>query len=187
MSTHLSRRQLFKIRLGDLRALVNERDDEGEVQFYRPPGAVKEETFLQNCERCHACADACPYEVIHVFGPASGPLEGTPQLTPDTDPCRWCPTMPCIEACPSGALSKSKSTTVAPIAKVHLNLDECLTSEGVLCDTCSVFCPAEIKAIRMVNRSPVIDSERCVGCGMCAFYCESDKQPLTLQPDSATT
>ena len=182
MSTNLSRRQLFRIKLGDLRTLVEENDGEGQVPFYRPPGALAEATFLQTCERCHACADACPYDVIQTFGPASGSLEGTPQLAPESDPCRWCPTMPCIEACPSGALSRSSEDAVAPIGKVHLNLADCLTTAGVLCDTCSVFCPDEIKAIRMVKRSPVLDSERCVGCGMCVYYCESDKQPLTLAP-----
>ena len=185
MSTNLSRRQLFKIKLGDLRTLVEEKDDARQIPLFRPPGALEEAMFLQTCERCHACADACPYDVIQICGPASGSLEGPPQLTPGSEPCRWCPTMPCIDACPSGALSVGKSSAVAPIGKVHLNLDQCLTTEGILCDTCSVFCPDEINAIQMVKRSPVLDRDRCVGCGMCVFYCDSDKQPLTLEPFSS--
>lgn len=89
--------------------------------------------------------------------------------------------MPCIEACPSGALSNVESHPVTPVAKVTLHLDECLTSEGVLCDTCSVFCPDDVQAIRMVNCSPVLDRESCVGCGLCVYYCESDKQPLRIE------
>lgn len=99
-------------------------------------------------------------------------------------PCRWCVDMPCVAACSSEALSEA---ALKPLGKVSLNLDECLTSQGIFCDTCSLFCPPEVRAIRMVRRQPVLDVEACVGCGMCVFYCESDGQPLMIEPCSETT
>ena len=68
------------------------------------------------------------------------------------------------------------------LCKKNLHLDECLTSEGILCDTCAQFCPSEVKAITMIRRAPVLDRDRCVGCGLCVYYCESDRQPLTVEP-----
>ncbi len=181
-----SRRQLFRFRLGDLSREIGKslRDPDGEeeaVPFIRPPGALpEEEAFLATCERCHACAEACPYEVIRNFGPAFGLLEGTPFLDPATTPCHWCEDMPCIKACPSGALHQDEETPVPPIGKVTLHLDKCLNTQGILCDTCSFRCPSHIKAIRMVNRTPVLDQERCTGCGLCIVHCEAEPSAFSL-------
>ena len=177
----ITRRQLFRLRLGDFtreigKAAAGEGDaGTGEEPFLRPPGALPDEdAFLGACERCHACADACPHGVVRQFGAAFGKLEGTPFIDPATIPCRWCEDMPCIEACPSGALRRDAGGAVPPIAKVALHLDACLTSQGVLCDTCAYRCPGKIRAIRMVNRRPVLDPDSCTGCGMCLFYCDAE-------------
>ncbi len=177
MSNALSRRQLFRVKLKDLRTLVKRPD----LAPIRPPGALDEDAFAQTCERCHACAEACPHDVIHWLGPSAGHLEGTPVLNPETVPCHWCEGLPCTAACPSEALSQD---SVRPIGKVQLNLDECLNSHGILCDTCSLICPDNSKAIKMINRTPVLDEDQCVGCGLCRYHCESDGQPLTFLPQS---
>ena len=70
---------------------------------------------------------------------------------------------------------------LAPIAKAVLNLDTCLNNQGTICDTCSIMCPPQVKAIKMINRLPQIDSELCTGCGMCAFYCESDPGSIRIE------
>ncbi|MFT5465811.1 MAG: ferredoxin-type protein NapG [Verrucomicrobiales bacterium] len=177
-----SRRQLFRLRLGGLgseigKAVASKRPD-GEVEeqpFLRPPGALEDEDdFLSSCERCHACADACPHDVIRQFGPAFGKMEGTPFIDPASQPCRWCEDMPCVNACPSGALSLNENGATAPVAKVKLNLDRCLNTEGILCDTCAWRCPDHLKAIRIVDRKPIVDTSSCSGCGMCLFYCDAE-------------
>ena len=131
-----NRRQLFKLRLSDLTREVGKTvapDSDGgeqEPRCPRPPGALPDnEMFLATCERCHACAGVCPHDAIQQFGPASGRLEGTPFLDPASTPCRWCEDMPCIEACPSGALARQAEEHVRPIAKVSLDLDRCLNSQ----------------------------------------------------------
>ena len=184
-----NRRQLFKLRIGDLTREVGkivappaETDGDKEEQFPRPPGALRDEaSFLETCERCHACAEACPYDAIDQFGPAHGRLEGTPFINPAAAPCHWCEDMPCIAACPSDALLRDVARPVAPIAKVTLNLDQCLNTHGVICDTCSFRCPTDIKAIRMVQRMPVLDADACTGCGMCVFHCEAEPSAFHLK------
>jgi len=182
-----NRRQLFKLRLSDFTREVGKtvvppkEGDDQEQRFPRPPGALSnDDAFPATCERCHACATACPHNVIQQFGPASGRLEGTPFIDPAASPCRWCEDMPCIEVCPSGALARDAELPVAPIAKVSLDLDRCLNSLGILCDTCSFRCPTHIKAIRMENRMPVLDTETCTGCGMCIYHCEADPSAFDL-------
>lgn len=182
-----NRRQLFRLRLGDLSREVGKvvggkdgSEEEGEP-FVRPPGALEDEqAFQDTCERCGACADACPHGIIRKFGPAFGPLEDTPYLEPEVDPCRWCEEMPCIAACPSGALTRKQSAMVLPIAKVSIDRGKCLNSQGVLCDTCSWRCPTHLKAIRMVNRFPVLDLEKCTGCGLCIYHCEAEPGAIAL-------
>lgn len=177
-----SRRQLFRLRLGELTRelgkVVNppaQADDRDAQNFPRPPGALRDEAlFLAACERCHACADACPHGAIDQFGPAQGRLEGTPFINPAAAPCHWCEDMPCIDACPSDALQRAADVPLQPIANVSLDLGRCLNSDGILCDTCSFRCPTHIKAIRMVQRMPVLDAESCTGCGMCLYHCEAD-------------
>ena len=67
-----------------------------------------------------------------------------------------------------------------PIAKVSLDLDKCLNTHGTLCDTCSYRCPAHVHAIRMVSRRPVLDTDRCTGCGMCIHYCDAEPAAFSL-------
>ncbi|MFK5921270.1 MAG: hypothetical protein QM496_03770 [Verrucomicrobiota bacterium] len=206
MSSNFSRRQLFKLRLGDVGNLVRqarqslvEKNTEDEspaaespaenINIIRPPGALSPDSdFLATCERCHACADACPHEgVIQTFGPSHGANEGSPFLTPGEAPCRWCFDTPCISACPSDALQIPKTDSheakpLAAIAAAVLDLDSCLNNQGTICDTCALMCPPHIKAIKMISRQPHIDVELCTGCGMCAYYCESEPGSITIVP-----
>ncbi len=183
-----NRRQFFRLRLRDvsreagkaLRTPDKSKGDEEEEDvatepFFRPPGALADEAeFLATCEHCHDCSRACPHEdVIRHFGPADGPLEGTPFIDPRESPCRWCADMPCINACPVDALRFNENGTVPRLGEIKLDLDQCLNSQGTICDTCSLMCPGHIHAIRMVNRMPVLNEDECTACGMCLFYCEA--------------
>ena len=189
MGKQFSRRNLFRLRLGDLSELAREtlgasgeEIDSKEPELYiRPPGALAiEAAFLKACDRCRLCSEACPHGVIRHLGVADGPLEGSPFLQPESNPCRWCSDMPCNNACPSGALAFQEDGSVAPIAKASLNRSACLTESGILCDTCSYRCPQSIRAITMSGRSPSLNVDACVGCGLCAYYCDSEPSSFTV-------
>ncbi len=190
-----NRRQLFKLRLGDLTREVGKAFAPGKPETQerpghpRPPGALADASeFLNTCESCHACANACPYDAIEHYGPAFGILEGTPYIDPAKSPCHWCEDMPCIAACPSGALVREDDEPVAPIGKVSLDLNACLNTQGVLCDVCSYRCPTHVKAIRMVDRMPALETDRCTGCGMCVYHCEAEPSAFRIVPtDQPTT
>jgi ferredoxin-type protein NapG len=188
MPTKLSRRNLFRLKPADLVQLLRDSRLSGAAgvrnggtaeidepkRYFRPPGARPNETdFLSVCQRCAHCAEACPHGVIDLLGPVAGTAEGTPALHPDRNPCHWCPDFPCVQACPSGALRLGADGKAPPIGQAHLHLDTCLTGEGILCETCALYCPANVKAVRMKNRQPQIDEDACVGCGLCAYHCES--------------
>jgi ferredoxin-type protein NapG len=74
----------------------------------RPPGALPEGEFLRTCYRCGSCGDACP---VHAIKPVEGldeDLSGTPCLDADLQACDTCSALPCVHACPSGALAKPR-------------------------------------------------------------------------------
>lgn len=187
MATKLSRRNLFRLKPRDVAQLFRESGNGGEQAeeepvYFRPPGALTiERDFLSACERCGKCAEACPHDVIELLGPMAGRAEGTPVLSPADKPCHWCPTMDCVAACPTPALSFGPERMVAPIGRAVLNLETCLTSEGTICDTCASHCPSDVRAITMKNRVPQLDQDRCTGCGLCAWHCESRPGSITIE------
>ena len=85
MAKEFSRRNLFRLRLGDLSDLARDtlsQKSEGntpmeETAYIRPPGAARDDSlFLQKCDRCKLCSEACPYGVIRHSGVVDGDLEG---------------------------------------------------------------------------------------------------------------
>jgi len=149
--------------------------------FLRPPGARPEDKFLELCERCTDCRDACPYTVILHLGPAYGEAEGTPAILPQDDACRLCADLPCISACPSGALQP------VPREEVNMGLARldpllCLAVQGEGCDSCVGSCPLGEKALRWAVDRPEILAAGCTGCGMCVEICPARPRALTVDP-----
>ena len=181
----ISRRQFFRLRPADVLRETRRPPEESLPAPIRPPGALRPETtFVSACTAasgCNACIEACPYDVIKALGPAWGDAEGTPYLEPATEPCRWCPSLDCIEACDSGALAKPETGPVPRIATLTLNLDECLNRQGTICSDCSDFCPTTVRAMTSRGREPILNPETCVGCGLCVFHCDAPGPALTLK------
>jgi len=76
----------------------------------RPPGAVDEHTFLGLCIKCGQCLQVCPFHSIKLADWAKGAGEGTPYIDPAVRACWACEAVPCVLACPSGALDHECST-----------------------------------------------------------------------------
>ncbi len=70
----------------------------------RPPGALDEDSFLAACIKCGQCLQVCPPQVIILAGIGHGFGIGTPYITPREGGCILCAGLPCVLACPTGAL-----------------------------------------------------------------------------------
>ncbi len=70
----------------------------------RPPGAVDEKEFLALCIKCGQCLQVCPYHSIELADFGKGHGVGTPYIDANIRGCYACEAVPCVLACPSGAL-----------------------------------------------------------------------------------
>ncbi|MGB5964465.1 MAG: 4Fe-4S dicluster domain-containing protein [Sulfurimonadaceae bacterium] len=70
----------------------------------RPPGAVDEKMFLGLCIKCGQCLQVCPYHSIKLSDLTMGHGIGTPYIDATERGCYACSAVPCVLACPSGAL-----------------------------------------------------------------------------------
>ena len=160
----------------------------------RPPGAIAAKRFLSACIRCGKCAQACPYRSIRMAGGEAGIGIGTPLITPREMPCYLCSDLPCIKACPSGALDKElkEIEKIRMGTAVIIDRESCLSIRGLRCEVCYRQCPLIDKAITIEPRhntrtgehtimEPVVHKEKCVGCGICENSCVLPKPVIVVQ------
>ncbi len=162
--------------------------------YLRPPGAITEQRFLAACVRCGKCAQVCPYRSIKLAGGEAGVGIGTPYIEPRENPCYLCPDLPCVKACPSGALDRQlrEVEKVRMGTAVIIDREGCLSIRGLRCEVCYRQCPLIDKAITLETRhntrtgehtimEPVIHKDKCVGCGICEKVCVRDKPVIVVQ------
>jgi ferredoxin-type protein NapG len=99
----------------------------------RPPGALDEDIFLASCIKCGQCLQVCPPQVIKLAGISQGFGIGTPYIVPRQGGCILCSGLPCVLACPTGALAHELS--LGKDAEMGLAVisgpDTCLSVRGV--------------------------------------------------------
>lgn len=162
--------------------------------YLRPPGALDEKRFLGACVKCGKCAQACPYKSIRLAGPGAGAAIGTPHIIAREEPCQLCTDLPCIKACPSGALDKSLNDIekVRMGTAVIVDRENCLSIRGLRCEVCYRNCPLIDKAITIETRhnertgthtimEPVVHKDKCVGCGICEKSCVRENSVIVVQ------
>jgi ferredoxin-type protein NapG len=72
----------------------------------RPPGALKEATFLAACIKCGQCVQVCPVRAIELADIEEGFGAGAPFIDARAQACDFsCDARACMLACPTGALS----------------------------------------------------------------------------------
>jgi ferredoxin-type protein NapG len=159
----------------------------------RPPGALDESEFLAACVRCGQCVRACPYDALKLSELGARVPTGTPYFEPRKVPCEMCPDIPCVPACPTGALDRQ----LQQIDKARMGLavlvdqETCLNFQGLRCDVCYRVCPAIDKAITLEPRHnprtgkhtmfiPTVHSEHCTGCGKCEKSCVLEEAAIKV-------
>lgn len=171
-------------------------------RLLRPPGALEELAFLTACTRCDKCIEACPQDSL-LRAPGSARLAvNTPYIAPRAMPCFLCTDLPCIPACPEGALLWPKVTVrgetlegprAVRMGTAVLTPELCLTwptkdREAIPCRTCYARCPFPDEAIRMVPppeggvAHPEVDTEICTGCALCVFGCPTPEPAIVVEP-----
>lgn len=149
-----------------------------------PPGALTAKHFADHCTACQLCVSACPNGVLRPSTSFERFMQ--PELSYERGYCRPECTR-CSQVCPAGAIKPITRETKASTQVGHAVWlrDNCIVlTDGVSCGNCERHCPTG--AIQMVpldqdkghgkgrGRShsiPVIDTERCIGCGACENLC----------------
>lgn len=161
----------------------------------RPPGALPEDAFLGACVRCGLCVRDCPYGTLRLADLVDGPAAGTPWFKAREVPCELCPDIPCVRACPTGALDKGLERIEEARMGLAVLVDHetCLNWQGLRCDVCYRVCPLIDKAITLEpshNRRtgkhaifvPTVHSEACTGCGKCEKACVLEEAAIKVLP-----
>lgn len=143
-----------------------------------PPGAWSARHFARHCTACQLCVSACPNNVLR---PSTEPARlMQPEVSYERGYCRPECTR-CSDVCPAGAIrpitiEEKSSTRIGHAVWIRKN---CIPlTDGVECGNCARHCPSG--AILMVPsdsedpnsvRIPVVNAERCIGCGACENLC----------------
>jgi ferredoxin-type protein NapG len=181
----------------------------------RPPAALPENDFLKSCIKCGLCVEACfnrPQNLDREGNKLTdGTLKlakaedsvtiGTPFFNPRDVPCYMCEDIPCVPACPTGALDIEKVTNDKGELDIRLmkmgvavvDVSSCIAFWGLQCDACYRACPLLDEAIKLVydrnSRTgkhaflkPVVDTDICTGCGLCEKACVTEKPAIFVLP-----
>ncbi len=167
----------------------------------RPPGALAEDKFLAACTRCGLCVRDCPppgspHPVLRLATLGEDVAVGTPYFTARTNPCIMCTDIPCVKACPTGALDPALTdiNNARMGVAVVVDEDQCIAFQGLRCEICWNVCPVRNKAIKIEpvpNKrtgkhavfGPVVYPDHCTGCGLCEKACIMEDAPIKVLPE----
>ena len=161
----------------------------------RPPGAGDETAFQAACIRCGLCVRDCPYDTLRLAELGDDVALGTPYFEARDIPCEMCDDIPCVKACPTGALDPA----LTEIAEARMGLavvvdqESWIAFQGLRCEVCFNVCPIRGEAITLDyqhnDRSgrhalfiPVVHSEGCTGCGKCEKSCILEEAAIKVFP-----
>jgi ferredoxin-type protein NapG len=159
----------------------------------RPPGALEEGKFLATCIKCGQCLQVCPPQIVWLGDLGEGYGVGTPHIEARTGGCILCPGLPCVLACPTGALEHALTEGKdAEMGWAVLSRpDTCLAMLGKGCRICLEKCPIKehnpivfqqhTRPGGGLYHEPVVQNT-CVGCGKCEQECPTAPASITIQP-----
>lgn len=160
------------------------------AEYLRPPGAINENIFSKRCIKCGNCVQVCPSGALKQLDLCLDIKNvGTPVINTDFGGCiAWrkeC--LKCVEVCPTGALSNDFNLENQKLGMAHIDSKNCVN-----CMACIKECAIKgavlfpnpdgepFKQVKNIpsylnvstsSLKPYIDSNLCIGCGVCAYYC----------------
>jgi polyferredoxin len=158
-------------------------------KLIRPPGALKEDEFLDRCIRCGECVRICSTSGagLQITALESG-WEGlcTPALITPMGYCEYNCNL-CGKVCATGAIQSLtlEQKHEVKMGTAHFDKTRCIPwYYGDNCMVCEEHCPVSPKAIQFTTQSittidgrraeiflPFVDEALCVGCGICSKVC----------------
>lgn len=177
----------------------------------RPPGALNGPDFMSACIKCGLCVEACEHRpnrqgrktTLSLAHPGDQKPTGTPYFDARESPCFMCEDIPCVQACPTGALDASRVSNESGeldinraqmgVAVVDPNSCVAYHDWGLRCDICYRACPRMDEAITLKYErnertgkhaflAPVIHADACTGCGICEARCITEKPSISIFP-----
>ncbi|HSH30702.1 MAG TPA: ferredoxin-type protein NapG [Thiohalobacter sp.] len=161
----------------------------------RPPGALRESDFAGACIRCGLCVRDCPYATLKLAEFGEEVMTGTPYFQARAIPCEMCEDIPCVKACPTGALDPGLTNIddARMGLAVLIDRETCLNLRGLRCDVCYRVCPLIDQAITLEMQHdprsghharfiPTVHSDQCTGCGKCEHACVLDTAAIRVLP-----
>ena len=161
----------------------------------RPPGALDEPEFLAACVRCGLCVRDCPFDTLKLAELGDNIATGTPYFEARKVPCEMCDDIPCVAACPTGALDHDLTDIGEARMGLAVLIDQetCLNFLGLRCDVCYRVCPVIDEAItlelvhnprsdRHAMLLPTVHSDHCTGCGKCEKSCVLPEAAIKVLP-----
>ncbi|NDV58303.1 4Fe-4S binding protein [Bacteroides sp. 519] len=145
-----------------------------------PAGALSLRNMAQHCTACQLCVSVCPNQVLRPSSNWSTMMQ--PEISYERGYCRPECTK-CSEVCPAGAIrkiTKEEKSSIQVGHAVWIKQNCVVFRDNMECGNCARHCPAA--AIQMVAsdpenqkslKIPVVNTERCIGCGACENLCPS--------------
>ena len=145
-----------------------------------PPGSLSARHFAPHCTACQLCVSVCPNQVLRPSSDLTKLMQ--PEMSYERGYCRpEC--AKCAEVCPTDAihLTSLAEKSAVQIGHAVWIKENCICiTDKMECGNCARHCPAG--AIQMVPsdpedeasiKIPVVNAERCIGCGACENLCPS--------------
>ncbi|MEA1880097.1 MAG: ferredoxin-type protein NapF [Campylobacterota bacterium] len=140
----------------------------------RPPYGQDESVFQSECVICEskACVSSCDEQIIFIQE------DGTPSLNFSKSGCTFCED--CTSVCEANVLSLENVHTSEQLnATFRIGIEGCVAHHGVICFSCKEPCIDDAILFNgMFN--PVIDMDKCTGCGFCLGRCPT--QAIDFSP-----
>ena len=149
-----------------------------------PPGSQSARNMAAHCTGCQLCVSACPNNVLRPSTDLQTFMQ--PVVSYEKGYCRpECNV--CSQVCPTGAirlldLAQKSATSVGHAVWRRRNC--VVISDEVECGNCERHCPSGAITMERLDadnprsrRIPVVNKERCLGCGACEYVCPA--RPLS--------
>ncbi len=140
-----------------------------------PPGSLGARYLKKHCTACQLCVSACPNGVLRPSSKFDNFMQ--PEMSFVRGYCRpEC--VECGKVCPSNAIrpfDEAEKTSIKIGSAKWIEKNCIVTTKGDPCNRCNLSCPtkaiSKIKIDKYEHPIPVIDIEKCIGCGACENLC----------------